>query len=720
MRDMLDIQLKRVFGYSEFRPDQREIVENILHKKDVFAVMPTGGGKSLCYQLPAIVSEGTGIVVSPLISLMKDQVDGARVLGIRAEYLNSNLSPAEMSDIYRLRENNELDLLYVSPERFAMESFLQSLERINICLFAVDEAHCMSEWGHDFRPDYLNLKIIKERYRGIPIAAFTATATEKVQTDITGRLNLNDPFTVRASFNRPNLYYRVEPKDDVEYQILELIKSHPGEPGIVYRTSRKSVEGTADFLKQNGVKALSYHAGLDKHQRENNQNAFNRDEIQVIVATIAFGMGIDKSNVRFVINADLPKNIEGYYQETGRAGRDGDPSLCVLFFGRGDIPRLRYFIDKIEDDQERRIATDKLYRMADLASVEICRRRQLLGYFGEKYPDNNCGGCDVCLQAFERVDESVAAQKIMSAIARTREAFERDHVIDIITGNKTETVCAHEHDKLPTFGVGQDKEKLWWHELLDELTRRKCVGVAENTLKLTTKGKDVLFGRDKFMMMRKSTKTEHRSAIVKGGRAPALQTEAYDQELFEQLRKLRRDVADRKNVPPYVVFTDKTLHDMARLYPQRRNEMLQVHGVGTAKMSQYGQEFIEEVKMYLEKHPDRVPKGKKVVMSTDALKKAIDFDNKILELAEADYGFPDICRELNLAPSKVSRVLEVDLKNNDKLNIDTLIDPYIRIEIERQLETRGRSLSNTAIAKMFHGAVSLEEIRLVKASTGSE
>ena len=389
--------LKEVFGFQEFRPNQEAIVSRILAKRDVFAVMPTGGGKSLCYQLPATMLPGTTIVISPLISLMKDQVDGARENGISAAYLNSSLTPDEKTRVYRAFREDRLDLLYIAPERFAIPGFLDTLKGIPISLFAVDEAHCISEWGHDFRPDYLSLSGMTRTFTDVPVAAFTATATMKVQEDIINRLELRSPYKVRASFNRPNLIYQIHRKEKVEHQIIRYLEERPRDPGIIYRTTRESVVNLAETLVDQGFPALPYHAGMEADERERNQEAFNRDEATIIVATIAFGMGIDKSNVRFVIHADLPKNIESYYQETGRAGRDGEPADCLLFFGRGDIPKIRYFIDKVEDDTERAVALEKLNQMVGYASHHVCRRRQLLGYFQESYPEDNCGTCDVCL-----------------------------------------------------------------------------------------------------------------------------------------------------------------------------------------------------------------------------------------------------------------------------------------------------------------------------------
>ena len=388
--------LRTVFGFPSFRPNQEAIVNNILAGHDVFAVMPTGGGKSLCYQLPALLRPGTAVVISPLISLMKDQVDAARENGIAAAFLNSSQDAREMSEVFRGLRGGGVKLLYIAPERFALPQFIETLKTVPLSLFAIDEAHCISEWGHDFRPDYLSLSRIPVLFPEVPVAAFTATATERVQNDIIQKIGLRTPHVVRASFNRPNLFYQVEPKARVEQQVWEFLKERPGESGIVYRTTRDSVAATAAFLASRGVKALPYHAGLSQEEREKNQEAFNKDEVSVIVATIAFGMGIDKSNVRFVVHADLPRHVEAFYPEPGWAGWDGEPAHCLLYFGRGDIPKIRYFIDQISDEGERRIALEKLNQTVRFASHNVCRRKQLLSFFGEAYPENNCGACDIC------------------------------------------------------------------------------------------------------------------------------------------------------------------------------------------------------------------------------------------------------------------------------------------------------------------------------------
>ncbi len=591
--------LKKVFGFQSFRPNQEEIIRNILERKDVFAVMPTGGGKSLCYQLPARLMKGTTVVISPLISLMKDQVDAALENGISATFINSSLSPEETTSVFRRLRNNSLDLLYIAPERYAMPGFTEILKTVSISLFAIDEAHCISEWGHDFRPDYMSLSDITKTFPDTPVTAFTATATPKVQNDIIRKLGLRSPFTIRASFNRPNLYYRVESKRELKTQVLDIIRKYPGEPGIIYRTTRDSVTHMADMLKEKGIRVLPYHAGLSQEERKINQEAFNRDEVNVITATIAFGMGIDKSNVRFVIHADLPKNIEGYYQETGRAGRDGEPAECVLFFGRQDIPKIKYFIDQMPDGPERTVASDKLTQMIQYASHNVCRRRQLLGYFGEEVADKNCGTCDICTGTVEKVDVTTDAQIIMSAMSRTEQRFGIVHIIDIVTGADTRRIRELEHHKIKTYGAGKDRDKNHWRFIVDELLAQDVIhqdGDRYPILKLTEKGKHILFGKEKVSALkRQDSKKKLSSGKIRG-------LEQYDEALFERLRALRKTLADGQGVPPYIVFSDKTLREMCRRYPSAMPDMAGITGVGTAKLERYGRDFIKEITAYLAEH----------------------------------------------------------------------------------------------------------------------
>jgi len=624
--------LDEVFGFREFRPNQREIIAAILARRDVFAVMPTGGGKSLCYQLPAHLMEGTGLVVSPLISLMKDQVDAAKANGLQAEFLNSSLDSSERSRIGRLLARGELDLLYVAPERLAMDWFLPMLKAVPLSLIAVDEAHCISEWGHDFRKDYLTLDRLVTEFPNVPLAAFTATATHHVQQDIIKKLGLRNPFVLRASFDRPNLFYQVIPKSDELGQILRLVRGYGEDSGIVYRTKRKDVEETAAYLQSKKIKALPYHAGLDNDIRKHHQEMFNRDEANVIVATIAFGMGIDKSNIRYVIHGDLPKNIEGYYQETGRSGRDGEPAQCVLLFGYGDLRILRYFIDQVEDAQQREVQKGKLRSMIEYAESHTCRRTRILKYFGEKYAFPDCDGCDVCVPDARKIDATRQAQIVMSAVARTAEQSDAQHVIDIVVGKATDAVRQLGHDQLKTFGVGKDTGEPDWRQVIGALLARGCLRLrgVPGKLLLSDRGKDVLFGRRKFEVFQSSAEepgaegqAEAPAEIAKPARparrkrprptedsgdipADAFEpTEEYDLQLFEELRGLRKRLAQQKNLPPFVIFSDRTLRELAGRTPTSLPGMRKITGVGDTKLRQYGPDFVAAIAQYLVRNPHR-------------------------------------------------------------------------------------------------------------------
>jgi len=707
--------LKTVFGFNEFRPNQEAIVNSVLEKRDVFAVMPTGGGKSLCYQLPAKMMNGTAVVVSPLISLMKDQVDAARQNGISAAYLNSSLSSQDVSGLLRELRSNKIELLYIAPERFAMPGFLDMLKAVPISLFAIDEAHCISEWGHDFRPDYLSLSVIPKVFPDVPIAAFTATATARVQEDISRKIGLRSPFAVRASFNRPNLFYQVIRKERVESQIISFLRERPGESGIIYRTTRDSVTETADFLSKNGIRALPYHAGLPPDVRDRNQEAFNRDEVSVIVATIAFGMGIDKSNVRFVVHADLPKNIEGYYQETGRAGRDGEPAHCTLFFGRGDIPKIRYFIDQITDDKERVVVLEKLNQMARFASHNVCRRRQLLGYFGETYPDQNCGSCDVCTGNVETFDITKDAQVIMSAIARTGQGFGIGHIVEIVTGADTKRIRELKHDQIKTYGAGKEKDKRHWHLIIDELLAQDALmqdGDRFPVLKLTDKGSAILFGKEMISAIRK----EEARPQAKGGAA-----EQYDSSLFESLRSLRKRIADEEHVPPFVVFSDKTLHEMCRHYPTSPSQMRSITGVGEAKLNRYGKAFIGEIADYLSEHPDIIPplqRGGEEGFTVEATRRN---DKKSGETVEETYrllekGLPmeEIARQRKLTQSTIAGHIEKLILEGRDIPIDNIIEPKKRRMIEELFSTT-KHWNLGPVVEHFNDSVTYEEARIVRA-----
>ena len=601
--DLFDT-LRKVFGFREFRPNQEQIVRAILETRDVFAVMPTGGGKSLCYQLPAVLLPGTCMVISPLISLMKDQVDGARANGIRAAFLNSSLDPEDRDAVMHQLLSNSLDLLYVAPERFTLEAFKKMLGRVNISMAVIDEAHCISEWGHDFRPDYLSLSALVTLFPDLPVAAFTATATHLVQQNILDKLALRNPLIVRASFDRPNLTYDVLLKEKVAAQLVILLKKNAGKAGIIYRTSRKNVDDTAGMLKAKGFRALPYHAGLSDHDRKRNQEAFIRDEVDVIVATIAFGMGIDKSNIRFVIHADLPKSVENYYQETGRAGRDGDAAHCTLLFSPGDISKLRFFIDTMTDVNERKRSLDALSKVVSFASTSICRRRSLLDYFGEHYPHDNCNSCDICLGTRERVDCTRDAQMLLSAIVRTEERFGATLIVDIVLGSNTQKIRDFGHDRLKTYGIGKGRSKTYWRQLVDELLAQKVIEKSEGpypTLFLLPKAVHILRNEESIEIVRVVEKTNEKKLV----KTLDVSGTPCDQELFELLRVLRKEIATEQGIPPYMVFSDPSLHQMSSICPRTADTMLTVTGVGEVKLERFGRQFLRLIERYCTDHPER-------------------------------------------------------------------------------------------------------------------
>ena len=597
--------LKQYFGFTSFRPFQEEIIRDALAGKDVFALLPTGGGKSLCFQLPAMTRPGLTVVVSPLIALMKDQVDGLQASGVPATFLNSSLASGESRPRLRGLHQGEYRLLYVAPERLMLSGFLSDLQRWNVNLLAVDEAHCISEWGHDFRPEYRQLANLRELFPTVPMMALTATATERVRKDIVTHLKLREPCRYVASFNRPNLTYRVFAKDQSYAQVLEFMRGRPRESGIVYCQARKTTESVANRLSEDGVRAKPYHAGLTPEERSRHQELFLRDEVRVICATIAFGMGINKPNVRFVVHYDLPKNIEGYYQETGRAGRDGLPSECVLLFSAGDVVKQLKFIEEKPDPKERQIAHSQLQQMVHYAESSSCRRRELLGYFGEEFETDDCGGCDNCLAPRDTYDGTLVAQKLLSCVYRVRQQsgfdFGLNQIVEVLTGADTENVRKWQHEKLSTYGIGQEHSRAEWKSIGRELVRLGLMSQAADKFNVVTLTADGL-------AMLKQRKTVRLTRPVS---APATKTRktgeiACDEALFEQLRELRKRLADEKAVPPYIVFSDVSLRQMARDYPSTEGEFARITGVGQKKLVEYGAVFLQEIASYLGKNPRQI------------------------------------------------------------------------------------------------------------------
>jgi ATP-dependent DNA helicase RecQ len=591
--------LKKYFGYDTFRPHQQDIIADAIAGRDSFALLPTGGGKSLCFQLPAVLSEGLTVVVSPLIALMKDQVDQLTASGIFATCLNSSLAADESRRRLRGLHNNSFKLLYVAPERLMLSGFLDDLQKWKPTLIAIDEAHCISEWGHDFRPEYRQLPKIRELFPNTPFMALTATATERVRNDIVTLLKLREPGIHVGSFNRENLLYRVIERETAYNQILKYVRAHPNDSGIIYCQSRKSTESLAADLAADGVSALPYHAGLSNEERNRNQESFLRDETKIMCATIAFGMGINKSNVRFVIHRDLPKNIEGYYQETGRAGRDGLPSECILLFNAGDVVKHTMFIDEKHGD-EQVIARQQLNEIVHYAESGECRRSQLLRYFGEIFPHENCGACDNCLAPRECYDATVPAQKLISCVFRVRQhsgfSMGLVHIVNILTGSKNSRILELGHDKLSTYGIGKDISADQWKAIGRELIRLGLIRQnveRMNVLEVTADGHAALKERREIHLTKKADLKQTKRA----GEIECNET------LFNELRAMRKKIADERSVPAYVIFSDAALRHMAREYPANMVAFSSVSGVGAQKLAEFGAIFTTAIREFLGTHP---------------------------------------------------------------------------------------------------------------------
>jgi ATP-dependent DNA helicase RecQ len=592
-RDPLDT-LHSVFGYRTFRPFQEQIVSRLIAGDSAFVLMPTGGGKSICYQLPALHRPGTAIVVSPLISLMKDQVDALQANGVRAAFYNSSLRSAEARQVLAQLHSGELDLLYVAPERLMSDGFLERLRQLPIALFAIDEAHCVSQWGHDFRPEYVQLGNLRQYFPEVPLIALTATADAQTREDILQRLGLKDAECFVAGFDRPNIRYTVVEKSKPARQLMDFLARQQQQPGIVYALSRKRVEEVAQRLQEAGLAAAPYHAGLGDEERRRVQEAFLRDDLQIVVATVAFGMGIDKSNVRFVVHYDLPKNIESYYQETGRAGRDGLPAEALLLFGYGDIAISRGLIEQGRNEKQKRIDLHKLNSMVAFAEAQLCRRRVLLGYFGEQLAAD-CGNCDICLDPPELYDATEDARKALSCVYRVGQRFGAGHVIDVLRGAQNQRIRQLGHDRLSTYGIGRDQGQDAWGSLLRQLIH---LGYLEqdvgnySILRLTAAARPLLRGEEELRLARPRIR-------VAGGKKPARKGTVdfqADPELFEALRVLRKELAERDGVPPFVVFSDATLAEMASTRPDDESALLEVNGVGRRKLERYGDAFLEIIR----------------------------------------------------------------------------------------------------------------------------
>ena len=715
-QQMLSSRLKQTFGYDGFRPLQREIMEASLAGRDAVAILPTGAGKSLCYQLPALVREGLTLVVSPLIALMKDQVDQLEASGVAATFINSSLDGDEARRRIDGINAGEYQLLYVAPERLMLPDFLSRLKGWNIAALAVDEAHCISEWGHDFRPEYRRLKEVRQVIPHIPVLALTATATERVREDIVRQLELRDPAVFLASFNRPNLKYQVIAKSGAAAQVCNFASARPDDSGIVYCQSRKGTETLAATLRAQGFSAVAYHAGLDQIERAKNQDAFLRDEAKIVCATVAFGMGINKPNVRYVIHADLPKNIEGYYQETGRAGRDGLPADCLLLFSRGDVTKYLKFLEEIPDEQARNVAHSQLDQMTHFAENDACRRVGLLGYFGETWAEENCGGCDHCLHPREKWDATIDVQKLLSCVLRIRQAggfsVGLNHVSEVLTGGQSEKIQRWKHDQLTTHGIGKDQPRPYWVDLGRQLLRAGLLAASEDkfpTVAVSQRGIDVLKKRETIMLTR--ALSTPKAKTIRTGDIPC------DPGLFEKLRVIRKQIADAKNVPPYVVFSDVTLRHFCRDYPGDDAALLRVPGVGEKKLDDYGEVFIEEIREWLTENPRQefTPLG---TVSAPPPKPAagitVGTASVTLELFKSGQSIADIAKSRGLAESTIESHLGQAVENGERLDPRGLYTA----EEERLMQAALEGYDEIALKPVFEqleGRISYGKLRLYRA-----
>jgi ATP-dependent DNA helicase RecQ len=713
--------LKKYFGFDTFKGNQEPIIKNVLEGRDTFVLMPTGGGKSLCYQLPAVMKEGTAIVISPLIALMKNQVDAMRNFSTDddvAHFLNSSLTKTESTRVKKDVLSGKAKLLYVAPESLTKEENIDFLKNIEISFYAVDEAHCISEWGHDFRPEYRRIRPIIDTIGRSPIIALTATATPKVQHDIQKNLGILDAEVFKSSFNRPNLYYEVKSKQDVTKEIIKYIKNNAGKSGIIYCLSRKKVEEMAETLKVNGIKALPYHAGMDSATRTANQDKFLMEEADIIVATIAFGMGIDKPDIRFVIHYDIPKSLEGYYQETGRAGRDGGEGNCIAYYSYNDIMKLEKFMQG-KPIAEQEIGKQLLLETVSYAESSVCRRKLLLHYFGEEYPKDNCEACDNCLHPKAQFEGSDAVVNVLETILAVKEKFKADHIANILAGKVTSAIKSYKHHKLEFFGIGEDKDEKFWNMVIRQALIAKFLAKdIENygLLKLTEKGMEFLENPTSFMLAEDhdyADTTDEENAF--GAR-----TAAVDDELFSILKDLRKKISKQKDVPPFVIFQDPSLEDMAIQYPITIDELQNISGVGAGKAQRYGKEFVEIIKKYVEE--------KEIIRPLDMVVKSVV--NKsgikvyIIQSIDMKRPFEDIAEAKGLEMNEMISEVEAIVNSGTRINLDYYINMVIDEERQHDIysyfreEAESDSLEDaiTELGNEFEE----EEIRLMRIKFLSE
>jgi ATP-dependent DNA helicase RecQ len=713
--------LKKYFGFDTFKGTQEPIIKNVLEGRDTFVLMPTGGGKSLCYQLPAVMKPGTAIVISPLIALMKNQVDAMRNFSTDddvAHFLNSSLTKTESTRVKKDVLSGKAKLLYVAPESLTKEENIDFLKNIEVSFYAIDEAHCISEWGHDFRPEYRRIRPIIDTIGRSPIIALTATATPKVQHDIQKNLGILEADIFKSSFNRPNLYYEVKSKQDVTKEIIKYIKNNAGKSGIIYCLSRKKVEEMAETLKVNGIKALPYHAGMDSATRTANQDKFLMEEADIIVATIAFGMGIDKPDIRFVIHYDIPKSLEGYYQETGRAGRDGGEGNCIAYYSYNDIMKLEKFMQG-KPIAEQEIGKQLLLETVSYAESSVCRRKLLLHYFGEEYPKDNCEACDNCLHPKAQFEGSDAVVNVLETILAVKEKFKADHIANILAGKVTSAIKSYKHHKLEFFGIGEDKDEKFWNMVIRQALIAKFLAKdIENygLLKLTEKGMEFLENPTSFMLAEDhdyADTTDEENAF--GAR-----TAAVDDELFSILKDLRKKISKQKDVPPFVIFQDPSLEDMAIQYPITVDELQNISGVGAGKAQRYGKEFVEIIKKYVDE--------KEIIRPLDMVVKSVVNKSgiKVYIIQSIDMKRPleDIAEAKGLEMNELISEIEAIVNSGTRINLDYYINMAIDEERQHDIysyyreEAESDSLED-AIAELGN-EFEEEEIRLMRIKFLSE